>query len=131
VTYDEVGNRSPYSNVTAWTTPSESVTVVISNITTETTPGVLAVTIRWTTDVPATSQVEYGLTPSYGFSTPFVGTLVTSHAVTLTSALISNDLTYNYRVKSRAAVGPVVVSTNRTFKVDAVSPSRVLDLTAR
>lgn len=129
--FDEAGNRSPYSNVATWTTPTDSVVVVISNITTETTPGVLAITIRWQTDVPATSQVEYGLTTSYGSLTPFDGTLVTAHAVTIAAPNITNDQTYNYRVKSRAAVGPVVSSANRTFKVDAVSPSRVIDLTAR
>ncbi len=129
--FDEAGNRSPYSNTSTWTMPTDSVTAVISNITTQTTPGILAITIQWQTDVPATSQVEYGVTTAYGSSTPFDATLVTAHSVTLTSAQISNDLTYNYRVKSRAAIGPLVASANRIFKVDIVSPARVLDLTAR
>jgi hypothetical protein len=129
--FDEAGNRSPYSNVASWTTTNDSVTVVISGITTSTTPGVLAITILWQTDVPATSQVEYGVTTAYGLTTAFDPTLVTSHSVTIAAPQISNDQTYNYRVKSRAAVGPVVSSTNRTFRVDAVAPARVLDLTAR
>ena len=37
--------------------------------------------VRWTTSEPATSQVEYGPTTAYGFSTPLNPTLVTSHVV--------------------------------------------------
>ena len=29
-----------------------------------------SVIVGWETDVPATSQVEYGKTPDYGFNTP-------------------------------------------------------------
>jgi hypothetical protein len=37
--------------------------------------------IGWSTDIPATSQVEYGLSSSYGTLTPPDENLVTSHAV--------------------------------------------------
>jgi hypothetical protein len=39
--------------------------------------------VRWDTDRPATSQVEYGPAPGYGSLSPLNEDLVTSHAVTL------------------------------------------------
>ena len=39
-------------------------------------------TITWTTNEAATSQVNYGLTTSYGFTTTLDSTLVTAHSVT-------------------------------------------------
>ena len=56
-------------------------------------------TITWTTDEASDSQVEYGLTTSYGSSTPLNGNLVTPHSLMI-SGLSSNTL-YHYRVKSR------------------------------
>jgi hypothetical protein len=41
-------------------------------------------TISWTTDVGATSQVEYGTTTSYGTSTTLNSSLVTAHSTGLT-----------------------------------------------
>ncbi len=58
-------------------------------------------TITWTTDDPATSQVDYGPTPSYGYSTTPDSSLATSHTVTLTG--LSNNTLYYYRVRSKNA----------------------------
>ncbi len=41
-------------------------------------------TITWTTDVPADSQVQYGPTTTYGSTTALDRTLVTTHSVTIT-----------------------------------------------
>ena len=69
--------------------------------------------IRWTTNEPATSQVNYGLTTSYGNTTPLDQNLVTSHADSITG-LTANTL-YHYRVRSRDASGNEAVSGDYTF----------------
>ncbi len=62
-----------------------------------------AATITWTTDSASSSQVNYGLTTSYGSSSPLDNTPVTSHSVTI-SGLAANTL-YHYRVISTNAYG--------------------------
>ncbi len=74
-------------------------------------------TITWTTDVPASSQVEYGLTTSYGASTLLDSTLVTGHTQAL-SGLAANTL-YHYRVRSRGANGLEVISGDFTLTTRA------------
>ena len=63
-----------------------------------------AAVITWDTNLPATSQVEYGLTSSYGSATVVNPTEVTLHSQTLTG-LIPSTL-YHYRVRSGNAGGP-------------------------
>jgi hypothetical protein len=70
-------------------------------------------TIAWITDEPATSQVEYGLTTSYGSTTPLDSTLVTSHSVSLSE--LTPGTIYHYRVKSKDASENDAVSTDYTF----------------
>lgn len=72
-----------------------------------------AVTISWNTDEASTSQVEYGLTPSYGSLSSLNGTLLTNHSQTLTS--LTPSTTYHYRVLSRDAAGNTSVSGDDTF----------------
>ena len=60
-------------------------------------------TIAWKTDVPASSQVQYGLTESYGQITPVDATLSTSHLVILTG--LTNHTLYHFRAVSANAVG--------------------------
>ena len=55
-------------------------------------------TITWTTDVPATSQVQYGGTTNYASVTTFNSSLVTSHSV-LISGLSASTL-YHFRALS-------------------------------
>ena len=85
---------------------------VISNVTvsdiTETT-----VTITWTTDEPATSQVEYGPTTSYGSTTTLDEDLVTSHSVSLSE--LQPDTTYHFRVKSKDQAGNDAISDDSSF----------------
>ncbi|NGZ09237.1 MAG: LEPR-XLL domain-containing protein, partial [Nitrospira sp. LK70] len=83
--------------------------------------------ITWTTSEPATSQVDYGLTTSYGSTTTLDPTLALSHSVTLSG--LAPDSTYNYRVRSRDAAGNERVSANSTFRTavgaDTVAPTVV------
>ena len=77
-----------------------------------------ASTITWTTNEPATSQVDYGVTTSYGLTTPLDPELVTSHSVRLSG--LSTSTTYNYRVRSRDEAGNERVSANSKFTTAAV-----------
>ncbi|MCX5999857.1 MAG: fibronectin type III domain-containing protein, partial [Chloroflexi bacterium] len=76
-------------------------------------------TITWATDELATSQVEYGLTTSYGSTTTLDTSLVTSHNVNL-SGLAANT-PYHYRVKSNDAGGNEAVSGDYSFTTYAAT----------
>lgn len=75
-------------------------------------------TITWATDEAADTQVEYGLTTSYGSSTTLDSTLVTNHSQTISG--LQPNITYNYRVKSRDASNNLVTSGNFTFTTAAL-----------
>jgi hypothetical protein len=70
-------------------------------------------TITWTTDQPADSQVEYGLSTAYGSASPLDTTLVASHTVVLGN--LAPGTTYHYRADSRNASGELSSSTDYTF----------------
>jgi len=57
-----------------------------------------AATITWSTNLNATSQVDYGTTTSYGSSTTLDSTLVSSHSVQLSG--LTSGTTYFFQVKS-------------------------------
>lgn len=91
--------------------------VAASNITTS------AATITWTTDKISDSQVEYGLTTSYGASTPLNLALVASHVVTLSD--LQTGATYHYRVRSKDAAGNLAVGNDATFTTKSSTPTTV------
>lgn len=76
-------------------------------------------TIQWTTNVAANSQVEYGLTTSYGSQTVLDTTLATNHSVTLSG--LSASTLYHFKVKSAPSGGAVVGSPDSTFTTSAAS----------
>jgi len=84
------------------------------------TPSLYSATITWTTDVPATSVVDYGVTPGYELGTVESTSLVTSHSVPL--AGLQTDTIYHYRVRSVTAQGGSAESGDQTFKT-AVIPN--------
>ena len=61
-------------------------------------PGTSTAVLTWGTDVPATTQVQYGLTTNYGSATPLDARLVHSHVATLTG--LTAGATYYYRAIS-------------------------------
>lgn len=77
--------NTPTGNVPTSSTVSTNYTIdtatpIISNVTTEVLyPAGLS--IRWTTNEPTTSQVQYGLTTAYGSTSPLDSALVTEHIV--------------------------------------------------
>jgi Bacterial Ig domain len=77
-----------------------------------------AATVTWTTDVGATSQVEYGTTTAYGNLTALNSSLVTSHTTPLAS-LGANTL-YHYRVHSKNSGGVESISGDFAFQTSSV-----------
>ncbi len=72
------------------------------------TPSGSGATISWTSSAPASTQVFYGLTTSYGSSTVLDSTLVTAHTATIPS--LSPSTTYYFQVQSKDASGTLVVA---------------------
>jgi hypothetical protein len=84
--------------------------------------------ISWTTNNPASSQVAYGITPSYGSLTPNDPTLVTAHSVALTG--LAPATTYHYQVRSQDAQLTSASSGDLTFTTAAVSSPLLFQLRA-
>src|SRR5207237_9902117 len=78
-------------------TTSDVTPPVVSGVAVASSGGTSA-TIQWTTNETADSQIEYGLTASYGSATTVDPTLGTSHMVTVGG--LTGSTTYHYRVKS-------------------------------
>ncbi len=72
-----------------------------------------AATIVWQTDEPSTSQVEWGLTPAYGWSTAIEKSLVEGHRMRLTN--LTPGTLYHVRVRSKDAAGNERVGNDFTF----------------
>ncbi len=97
---------------------------VISNVSTAGT-ATDSRSVSWTTNEPATSQVEYGTTAAYGTLTPLDASLVTSHTVGLSN--LAAGTTYHYRVRSADALGNERLGSDAVFTtpttVDTAPPS--------
>jgi hypothetical protein len=76
-------------------------------------------TVSWTTDVPATTQVEYGLTTAYGTLTTLNATLATSHSQALTG--LTAGTLYHYRVRSKNSGGTETISGDAAFSTNNVA----------
>jgi len=76
-----------------------------------------AATIGWTTDVGATSQVEYGTTTTYGTLTTLNSSMATTHSVQLTG-LATNTL-YHQRVHSKNSGGVESISGDFAFQTSS------------
>lgn len=79
-------------------------------------------TISWITDLISSSQVEYGTTSSYGISTTYDDTRITSHSIELTG--LTEGTTYHFRVISyngesynHSPVGSSILD-NTTYSID-------------
>ncbi len=85
-------------------------------------------TITWTTDEAADSQIEYGVSASYGSSATLDPAKTTAHSQSLSG--LSSATIYHYRVKSRDAAGNLAVSSDYTFTTlqDAGTPPVISNL---
>lgn len=88
--------------------------------------------VSWNTSEGSDSQVEYGLTTSYGQSTSINSSLVTSHSVVVSG--LNASTTYHYRVKSRDAAGNLATSGDNVFTTqaqpDTTPPTQPMSLSA-
>lgn len=109
---------------------SPPVTVAVRNVTVDVSPpiissvvvknaGIFDAVIDWITNESADTQLEYGLTTSYGNQTSLNLALIKYHSVAM--ADLTPNTTYHYRVKSKDAVGNVAMSGDNTFQT-AVMP---------
>lgn len=105
-------NQAIYEGEFTTLPETTAVALLISEITTSNLTDA-SITISWKTNSPASSQVEYGISETYGDTTPYVESLTTEHSVTLTG--LQPDMTYHFRVISKDAAGNEVVSEDRTF----------------
>jgi type VI protein secretion system component Hcp len=114
---DAAGNTAVSGDYTFTTsTPLDTTAPVISSVTSSNLTSTGA-TISWATDEAANSQIEYGITSSYGTSAALDNSMVTGHSQSLSS--LSADTLYHYRVKSADAAGNPAVSGDYTFTTAA------------
>ena len=97
---------------------NSSVGPVISGVTTSGV-GTGGASILWATNALADTQVEYGLTASYGSSTALDTFMTTSHTGNLLA--LSPSTLYHYRARSRDAAGGLTMSPDYTFTTNAVT----------
>jgi len=121
---DQAGNEATFERDQMFTggTPTDTSPPAISDVQSQdaTDMGVL---ITWKTDEPATSQVQYGKTNSYGSSTALDSTLVTDHSVLVLG--LDADTVYYFRAVSEDANGNenTYDSANTYFKtLTAITP---------
>lgn len=103
------------------TPPADTTAPTISNVTFSglSTTGI---TIAWTTaNENSNTQVEYGLTSSYGSQTALNASLTSAHTATLSG--LSPGTAHHYRVRSRDAAGNLAVSTDNIFTTLAAADS--------
>ena len=109
--------------------PAPNISAIATNSITQN-----SATITFATDISGTTQIEYGLTTSYGIMTAFNSTLTTAHTVALSS--LSGGATYHFRVHTQNASGTEAISGDNTFTtlkpiiIDITPPTQVLNLAA-
>jgi hypothetical protein len=89
-------------------------------------PGRNSATVRWNTDTPATSQVEYGATTAYGTTTPLDSTPRLSHQILLEG--LEPSSTNFFRILAFAdgqeySAASCFVTTNLTVPIFGLSQS--------
>jgi Bacterial Ig domain/Purple acid Phosphatase, N-terminal domain len=98
--------------------PSSTSTLSISSVSAPLVAS-SAATITWATNQSSDSQVEYGLTSSYGTSTLVNSSMVTSHSQGV--AGLAANTQYHYRVKSKDSAGNIATSTDFSFTTPAAA----------
>jgi len=89
----------------------------------EDTVSASAVTITWTTDESATSQIEYGLTSTYTASTTESVSRASSHSRSITN--LAACTTYHYRVRAEDLGGTETYSSDATFTTTCTGSATV------
>lgn len=81
--------------------------------------------VSWTTDDPATSQVEYDFVPYYGQSTAQDSAKLTAHSVTLQG--LTPSTVYHFRARSINAAGLAAYSSDLQFSTLPLSGTIIVD----
>ncbi len=102
-----------FSNVTVTPVPPPA----LSNI--QSSPGALSAVVTWSTDIPSTSEVMYGLTTAYELGTVSNASLVSFHSIQLSG--LSSSTLYHYKVRSADAGGNTATSGDQTFTTTTLS----------
>ncbi len=90
--------------------------LVISNVAVEYI-ATSSATIRWNTNQPANSHIDYGTTSGYGLQ--IIGeTLVQSHSVVLNN--LKSATKYNYLIRATNAIGDTTLYENKRFTTAAI-----------
>lgn len=79
-------------------------------------------TVHWTTNRGATSQVEFGTSTSYGQKTKEDSSLNMGHNVILED--LNPDTTYHFKVTSKDSKGNITVSDDFTFQTPSVQKDK-------
>ncbi len=87
-----------------------------------------AAAVSWTTDQPASGQVDYGTTTAYGTSSALNTALSTSHSQAL-GPLVQGTV-YHYRVRSKNAAGIEAISPDATFTTATMPAPLITGITA-
>jgi hypothetical protein len=134
VTNDYDGNSRPqgsaydigvFEYVDQVTPPADITPPTISSVVSSPTHN--SATIIWTTNESSDSQVEYGLTTSYGSQTTLNTSMATAHSVLLSN--LNASTVYHYRVKSKDAANNLATSSDYTFTT-STAPTLSVSLTA-
>ncbi len=101
------------------TTPPKITGIEVKNLTSGSTAS--TATIEWQTDEPATSQVSYGTSSTYGTAQPAQTdtTLLKDHSVPLSTLPLKT--TIHFKVVSRDAAGNEASSADNTFLTPAAA----------
>jgi phosphodiesterase/alkaline phosphatase D-like protein len=131
ISRDAAGNES-VSNDFTFDTPAAPDTTAPQISDVESTSVIpTEATITWSTDEPASTQVEYGTDTSYGTTTPLDTALVTSHSAELNG--LTPETTYHYRVISVDAASNEAISAGHTFTTPAAqdtTPPEISNVTS-
>lgn len=103
-----------FGNSSSTDTTAPSISAISSG-----TPSQTSVTITWSTNEAATSQVIYSTDTSYNLLTSATNNLVTSHSVTVNG--LSANTFYNYKVVSKDAANNIATSSANSFTTANVS----------
>jgi regulation of enolase protein 1 (concanavalin A-like superfamily) len=118
ISKDAAGNIARSDDRTFTTAIADTTAPTITNVTSS---GITSnqATISWTTNEFSDSQIEYGVTTSYGSSTPLDSSMVTSHSMVITG--LTAGTVYHYKVKSKDAAGNVGSSPDNSFTTGSSS----------
>ncbi|MDD5341953.1 MAG: M14-type cytosolic carboxypeptidase [Patescibacteria group bacterium] len=120
------GTNTDCSSNTNWQFDTPA---VYSNIESAAEPTSLIIT--WTSNEGTTSQVQYGLTDSYGLETTEVVDLETSHTVEVSG--LDSDTQYHYRVTGTDSYGNRTTSSDQvatTLSATTISETSADEITA-